>query len=287
VDLAYFLNVSPGWLETMKIPLLEGRDFRESDSYPQAAIVNETFARKFLQDEHPVGRWFEKSSDDGSRERMQVLGVARDAYYSSIRAMLPVVFVPMHQRDSKGQMTSIQEATFIVRTGSSNPLALGSVLREEVTRARAEFHVSNVRTQQELNEGQTIRERLLATLALFFAAVAWLLAGIGLYGVLIYSVIQRQREIGIRMALGAQAADIVRPVVAATLYAVALGSIAGLGAGLVLTRLIESLLYQAKASDASMVATPCVAIGLAVMSAVAPAVARALRTNPVSLLRAE
>jgi ABC-type antimicrobial peptide transport system permease subunit len=161
------------------------------------------------------------------------------------------------------------------------------MLREEVSRARPEFHVSNVRTQQELNEGQTIRERLLATLALFFAVVAWLLAGIGLYGVLIYSVIQRQREIGIRMALGAQAGDIVRPVVGATLYAVALGSILGLGAGLVSTRFIESLLYQAKSSDASMVAIPCLAMGLAVMMAVAPAVVRALRTNPVSLLRAE
>jgi ABC-type antimicrobial peptide transport system permease subunit len=218
---------------------------------------------------------------------MQVLGIARDAYYSSIRIMLPVVFVPLHDRESKGQMRPVTEATFIVRTASSNPLALGSVLREEVTRARAEFHVSNVRTQQELNEGQTIRERLLATLALFFAVVAWLLAGIGLYGVLIYSVIQRQREIGIRMALGAQAGDIVRPVVGATLYAVTVGSIAGLGAGLISTRFIESLLYQAKASDASMVAVPSVAMGLAVMMAVAPAVVRALRTNPVSLLRAE
>jgi ABC-type antimicrobial peptide transport system permease subunit len=218
---------------------------------------------------------------------MQVLGVVRDAYYSSIRTMLPVVFVPLHYRDPTGRMTSLSEGTFIVRTASSNPLALSSMLREEVSRARPEFHVSNVRTQQELNEGQTIRERLLATLALFFAVVAWLLAGIGLYGVLIYSVIQRQREIGIRMALGAQAGDIVRPVVGATLYAVALGSILGLGAGLVSTRFIESLLYQAKSSDASMVAIPCLAMGLAVMMAVAPAVVRALRTNPVSLLRAE
>ncbi len=287
VDLAYFLNVSPGWLETMKIPLLEGRDFRESDLYGQGAIVNETFARKFLQDEHPVGRSFEKASDDGSRERMTVLGVVRDAYYSSIRNMLPVVFVPLHHRDPTGQMTSLSEGTFIVRTASPNPVALSSQLRAEVARARPEFHVSNVRTQQELNEGQTIRERLLATLALFFAVVAWVLAGIGLYGVLIYSVIQRQREIGIRMALGAQPGDIIRPVVGATLYAVTLGSIAGLGAGLISTRFIESLLYQAKASDSSMVVTPCLAMGLAVIMAVAPAVVRALRTNPVSLLRAE
>jgi hypothetical protein len=99
VDLAYFLNVSPGWLETMKIPLVGGRDFRESDAYPDAAIVNEMFARKFLNGEHPLGRSFEKASDSGKRDRMLVVGVVRDAYYSSIRApMLPVVFVPFHRR---------------------------------------------------------------------------------------------------------------------------------------------------------------------------------------------
>jgi len=138
-----------------------------------------------------------------------------------------------------------------------------------------------------LNEAQTIRERLLATLAFFFAVVALLLAGIGLYGVLIYSVIQRQREIGIRMALGAQAGGIVRPVVGGIVYAVALGSIAGLGAGLASTRYLESLLYQVKATDSTMMATPCLAIWLAALMALAPAVVRALRVNPVTLLRSE
>jgi predicted permease len=286
-DLAYFLNVSPGFFETMKIPLLQGRDFRESDSYPQAAIVNETFARKFLQDEHPVGRSFEKASDDGTRQHMQVLGVARDAYYSSIQAMLPVVFVPLHSQDEKGQPGPLRDATFIVRTTSPDPLALGSLLRQEVTRARSEFRVSNILTQKELDDAQTIRERLLATLAFFFAIVALLLAGIGLYGVLTYSVIQRQREFGIRMALGAQAGDIVRPVVGAIFYAVTLGSIAGLALGVGSTRYLESLLYQMKAGNWSMTATPFLAICLSAMIAGAPAVVRALRTNPVTLLRAE
>jgi putative ABC transport system permease protein len=286
VDLAYFLNVSPGWLDTMKIPLLEGRDFRDGDAYP-AAIVNETFARTFLHDEHPVGRSFDKASDDGTLEHMPVLGVVRDAYYSNIRTMLPVVLVPLHHRDNKGQLRPLGEATFIVRTASSNPLALSSLLRQEVTRARFELRVSNVRTQKELNEAQTIRERLLAMLAFFFAVVALLLAGIGLYGVLVYSVIQRQHEIGIRLALGARAADIVRPVVGASVFAVTLGSIAGLALGLACTRYLESLLYQVKATDSSMIATPCLAIWLAAMMSVVPAVVRALRTNPVSLLRAE
>jgi predicted permease len=286
VDLAYFLNVSPGWLETMRIPLLEGRDFRESDSYPEAAIVNETFAREFLQDDHPVGRSFDKSSDNGTRERMQVVGVVRDAYYSSIRVMLPVVFVPL-RHDRNGQPATLSEATFIVRTTSTNSLALGSLLRQEVLRARPEFRVSTVRTQEELNQSQTIRERLLATLAFFFAVVALLLAGIGLYGVLSYSVVQRQREIGIRMALGAQTVNIIRPVMGAILYAVTLGSIVGAAAGLASARYLESLLYRLKASDFSMLAIPCFAIWLAAMIAAAPALARALRINPVALLRAE
>jgi putative ABC transport system permease protein len=287
VDLAYFLNVSPGWLDTMKIPLLQGRDFRESDSYPEAAIVNETFARKFLQDEHPVGRSFDKASDDATRVRMQVVGVVRDAYYSNIHTMLPVVFVPIHHRENNGQMRPLSEGTFIVRTTARNPAALGSLLRQEVSRARPEIRVSNIRTQVELNEAQTIRERLLATLAFFFAVVALLLAGIGLYGVLIYCVIQRQREIGIRMALGAQASDIVRPVVGTVVYAITLGSVVGLGLGLASTRYLESLLYQVKATDSSVMATPCLAVWLAAILALAPAVVRALRINPVALLRAE
>ncbi|HTZ56582.1 MAG TPA: ABC transporter permease [Acidobacteriaceae bacterium] len=287
VDLGYFLNVSPGFFETMRIPLLAGRDFRQSDGYPPAAIVNQTFAREFLKDNNPVGRSFDKASDDGSRERMQVVGVVADAYYSNIRTMLPVVFVPIHRPLSQTALRPMSEVTYIVRISSANPLSLASQLRQEVGRVRPELRVSNVQTQKELLDAQTIRERMLATLAMFFAVVAILLAGVGLYGVLFYSVVQRHREIGIRIALGARSGNVVRPIVSGISIALAFGTVTGLAFGVLSTRYIESLLYQVKASDPIQLAGPCLIIFLAAIFAAAPAVVRALYINPADLLRSE
>ena len=287
-DLAYFMNVSPGFLETMRIPLVSGRDLRESDTYPNAVIVNETFARKFLNDVNVVGRSVEKAGDDGTRERMQIVGVMRDADYRGPREpMLPVVFVPIHHELNNGAMMPETYETFIVRTDAENPLALASTLRQEMPHLCSEFRVSNVMTQKELNQAQTIRERLLATLAFFFGAVALLLAGIGLYGVLNYSVLQREREIGIRMALGAQVGDVARRVMAGISVAVIFGSVAGLAMGLGSVHYIESLLYGVKATDVVMLAVPCLTIFVAVVIAAVPAVLRAIRVDPVAMLRVE
>jgi predicted permease len=287
VDLAYFLNVSPGWLDTMKIPLLDGRDFRNSDAYPNVAIVNQTFAREFLHTENPVGQFFEKASDNGTRQHMQVIGLARDADYRSIREpMLPVAFVPLHSTDTEAPQ-QLDDATFIVRTSVANPLALASTLRQEVSRVRPQFHVSNIRTQKEIDDGQTVRERLLAMLAFFFGSVALLLAGIGLYGVLNYSLLQRERELGIRLALGARAVHIAREVTAGIFSAVLLGAGMGLGLGMLSTRWISSLLYQVKPSDPAMLALPCLIILMTASFAAVPAVLRALHIDPVAMLRAE
>jgi len=287
VTLSWFLNVGPGFFDTMRIPLLSGREFRESDGYPEAAIVNQTFAREFLHDANPVGRTFDKASDDGSFERMQVVGVVADAYYSNIRVMLPVVFVPLHHPVGATGLQPMGEVTYIVRTRSANPLSMASQLRQEVGRVRPELRVSNVETQKELLDAQTLRERMLATLAMFFAVVAILLAGVGLYGVLFYSVIQRRREIGIRIALGARPAHVVRPILSGIALALALGTAAGLTLGLVSTRSIESLLYQVKGSDPVQLAAPCLIVLLAAIMAAVPPIARALHINPVDLLRAE
>jgi putative ABC transport system permease protein len=175
----------------------------------------------------------------------------------------------------------------LVRTSSSNPRKLASILRPEVPRARSEFRVSRIRTQLEINQSHTVRERLLATLALFFAIVALLLAGVGLYGVLHYWVLQRQREIGIRIAVGAQARGIARLVTMDVFSMVLLGAAAGVGVGMVSVRFIESLFYQVKAADLQMLAPPSLAILAGAFLAAVPAVIRAVRIDPITMLRAE
>ncbi len=278
-DLVHFLNVSPGWLDAMKIALISGRDLRGGDTYPAAAIVNASFAQRYLGGSHPVGKWFERVDTEGKRMRLEVVGVVPDAHYQTLReAITPTVYVPFQSRS---------RSSFVIRTASQNPLAIASILRREVPRARPEFRVTSIRTQLEIDQAQTVRERLLAMLAFFFSAVALLLAGVGLYGVLDYGVLQRQREIGIRVAIGAQAADIARRVTAQVLGMVAVGAAVGLGLGMLSVRYLEALLYQVKATDAPILAAPVFAIIAAALLAAAPAVVRAVRIDPVAMLRAD
>jgi predicted permease len=287
-DLAYFLKVSPGWTGAMTIPFIGGRDFRASDTYPGVAIVNDTFAKRYFRGANPIGKTFEQVEDEGGHQRLQIVGVVRDARYRGMREPIPpVAYVPIYSIDTKGAARLIDRGTFIVRTSSANPLALASALRREIPRARPEFRVSNLRTQAEIDQALTVRERLLAMLALFFAVVALVLAGIGLYGVLDYSVLQRRREIGIRMAVGAQAGDIARRVTADVFRMVAVGAVAGLALGMATVRYIEALLYQVKPTDLAMLAWPSCAILAAALVAALPAVFHAVRIDPVKMLRAE
>jgi predicted permease len=281
--LAYFLSVSPGWADTMKIPFVEGADFRPDDTTPGQAIVNETFVKQYFNGLRPIGLAFAKGN-----LHFHVAGVVRDAPYSDMRgAIVPVAYVPFHGVNEKGAPQPVGSATFVVRTSAANPMALASILRREVPRARPEFRVSNIRTQQEIDDSHTVRERLLAMLALFFAMVALLLAGVGLYGVLDYSVLQRRREIGIRMAIGAPAADIARRVTADIFSVVLLGALAGLALGMATVRYIDALLYQVKPSGPGALAVPACTILAAAMLAAIPAVVRAVRIDPAAVLRAD
>jgi putative ABC transport system permease protein len=164
---------------------------------------------------------------------------------------------------------------------------LAATLRKEVASARPGFRAQNMRTQVELNQTDTVRERLLAMLATFFAAVALLLAGVGIYGVLDYSVVQRRREIGIRIAIGARYGAIVRRVGGEGFAMVLLGAIAGLAIGLASVRYVESLLFQVRLTDFSILALPALIIFSAAGLAALPAIVRATRTDPVKMLRSE
>jgi putative ABC transport system permease protein len=284
-----FVSVSPGWADVMRIPFLDGRDFRAADTNPNVAIVNEAFTKQYFGGENPIGKSFERVEPSSGRARILVVGFVRDAR-SRDRMRVPIrptAYIPFQSIDGKGAFQPKARGTFVVRTASANPLALASTLRKEVPRARSGFRVSNIRTQTELNQSATIRERLLAVLALFFAVVAQLLAGIGLYGVLDYGVLQRRREIGIRMAVGAQAGDIARRVTAEIFSWVLAGALAGLVLGMTSARYLASLLFQVKPTDAAMLGLPAIAIVAAALVAAVPAVIHAVRIDPVSMLRAD
>jgi predicted permease len=280
---AWDMNISPGWIGAMQIPLLGGRDLLPTDP-PGAVIVNEEFAKAFFDGQNPVGKTFQFTWQAMQGARFEIVGFVRNTRYRYLRqAMLPIAYTNF--RDDKGRMQL--SGTFVVRTSGANALALANVLRAEVSRAQPDFRVTSVQTQQGLIDAQTVRERLLAMLALFFAAVALLLAGVGLYGVLDYSAFQRRREIGIRMAVGARAGDITRRVtfdIAAWVFA---GSVAGLGMSLSSAHYIESLLYKVKATDLSALAAPALALLAAATLAALPPVIRAVRTDPVEVLRSE
>jgi putative ABC transport system permease protein len=259
-DVSNFLSVSPGWMETMRIPLLAGRDFRMGEVYPEVAIVNQAFAELFFRGENILGKSF--GTPEGTLAKHTIVGLVGNARYANMRgSMPPVAYVPFRSLPD-------QRITVIVRTVSRNPLALVPTLRQAISSAEPGMRLSNVHTQQELIDAQTIRERLLAMLALFFAVVALLLAGVGIYGVLDYSVFQRRREIGIRMAVGAQAAHIVRGVTFEILGWVLAGGVA-------------------KPTDVTALATPAGALlAAAILASLAPVV-RAVRIDPVYVLRSE
>ncbi|HXS93660.1 MAG TPA: ADOP family duplicated permease [Candidatus Limnocylindrales bacterium] len=283
--LTYFLNVSPRWRKTMRLKLVAGRDFRPDEATPGAALVNETFAREYFNGENPVGKSFLRGR---TTVPYRVVGLVADAPYRSIREpILPVAYVPFRQVDAAGAPGSYGHASFIVRTGGANPLAVAQTMRLEVTRARSDFRVSSIDTQEELIRAQTLRERLLATLAVFFGCVALLLAVIGLYGVLDYSVLQRRREIGIRLAIGAPASRIARTVTLEVFSMVVIGAVAGLALGFWSIRYVETLLYQVEATDVSMLALPSLILFGAAFLAAVPAAIRAVRIDPVAMLRAE
>jgi ABC-type antimicrobial peptide transport system permease subunit len=274
----------------MKIPLVSGRDFQPQDTAPGAAIVNETFVKTYFPGQDPIGRTFERGANQylGAAGEYKIVAVTPDVPYHDLReASRAVFYMPFDELDAKSAPKAVAFATFAIHTDAQDPLALANSLRQLIAQRHSGLRVSNITTQLDLVRDQTVRERLIAMLAAFFAGVALLLAGIGLYGVLNYGVQQRRREIGIRMAIGSTRADIVRIVTLDVFLMIALGGCAGVALGFGAARYVESLFYQVKATDADMLALPACAILVAALVATLPAVLRALSTDPTEILRAE
>jgi predicted permease len=285
----YFLAVSPHWLDTMKIQMIDGRDFRAEDFRPNAAIVNESFARQYFNGENPVGRTFE-TLHGSQLISNRIVGYVRDTRYRDMREPIrPVVFVPYQSRNQEGKIETSNWGTFIVRTSPNDPsgAALASILRREVPKARPELRVTNITTQSEIVRAHLIRERLLALLSGFFAIVALILAGVGLFGVIHYAMLQRRREIGIRMALGARSSDVARRVTAESFVMLSLGAIAGLAAGVATAKYIEPLLFGVRSSDPAMIVIPASILIATAIAAALPPVLQAVRIDPSQSLRIE
>jgi predicted permease len=279
-NLVYRNIVRPNFLETMEIPLVAGRDLGPQDDAraPYVVVVNQAFAQRYFPNENAVGKRFgfgPKKTDE-----IEIVGVVRDAKYSQLRdAPPPTVYRPYLQ-DTLGQMN------FEVRT-HGNPAAVVPAIRQAVGEVDNRLAIFDIRTQVEQVSALLTEERLFTTLLSFFGVLAQLLAFIGLYGVMAYSVAQRTHEIGIRMALGAQAHDILRMVVGQGMTLAIIGVGVGLGGAFYLTRLMAALLFGVKASDPLTYAgVTLILSAVALLACYIPA-RRATRVDPMEALRYE
>jgi len=275
-----FLEVSPNFFETMRIPLLGGRDFTGADAapeHPSAAVVNEAFARQYFGRLDVVGRTFQRFERQGTVPH-EIVGVVGNAKYNDLREPAPpTVYVPIRTLDG---------LTIQVRS-DRDAVAVASLVKAELARIHSDLHVTGVSLQSSLIANNLIRERLLALLSAFFGIVALLLAVIGLYGVLSYAVVQRTREIGIRMALGARPGGVVRLVFAEAAIATGIGLLVGLGVGLLAARVVATLLYEVTPADPFTAALTITVLGLAAVLAGLPPALRATHVDPVIALRYE
>lgn len=276
----WYLPVSPRFVETMRIGLAGGRDFEWRDAQPEtpsAVIVNQSFARRYFPGESPLGKRF--SRVDGSElVTQEIVGIARDAKYTSIRGTAPpTVYDPFRPAESASLQIRTQMA------GSS----LIALLREELPRVHPAFRMVDLTMQSALIDNTLTRDRALALLSAFFSVVVIVLVAVGLYGVLSYSVVQRTREIGIRLALGARPTEIAGMVVSEIGVVTALGLGLGLAGGIAASRFVIALLYEVKASDLWSIAGPLTCLLLAcALPALFPAL-RAARVDPMTALRHE
>jgi putative ABC transport system permease protein len=281
-----FHHVSPGFFENLRMPLLAGRGFAESDSDASlpVIVISQAMKRKVWPNESPLGKrmrfgrtdpgWFTVVGvvGDLNEQAMQQLEwPGPDVYFDAFQ--FPSAIMPVHN--------------FLVRAAAGRALALAPAVEREIRAVSPDLPPYDVETMEERLADFTAKGRFLVVLMTLFAALALVIAAVGLYGVLFYSVTQRTRELGIRVALGAQARDVANLVVGQAALLTAIGLVIGLAGALSLSRLFASLFYGVSATDlATFAETSLVLMGVAMAAAWFP-VRRAVRIPPTVALRAE
>jgi putative ABC transport system permease protein len=279
--------VTPGFLETLRVPVIRGRLLTEDDreSTPAVAVVDEEFVRRYWPRENPLGKRFTFGPPDGAvdtttREWIEVVGVVGHTAHEGLDAEARLqLYLPYRQIPQQFMSVAVRTA--------GDPARFVTRLRDAVHSADPELPISNVRTMDELIEQSVGQRRLSMMLLSLFSGIALVLASIGIYGVMSYSVTQRSRELGVRIALGAGRADVLRLVLRQGMSLALLGIAIGVGAALLLTRVIESQLYGVRASDPVTFVAVALLLGLTALAAnLVPAV-RAMRVDPAVVLRDE
>ena len=271
-------QISDGYFAVMQTPIIAGRDFsnRDTPGSPRVAIVNETFARKFFPGAAPIGQRYV----DG-RDTFEIVGVVRDSRQYFVREdTRPITYTAASQVAEPGSTIR-----FAIRAQTSM-----AAVTDAVRRTIADFSpTAGIRfaTMAEMTAQSITRERLLATLSGFFGVIALALAVVGVYGVVSYTAASRQREIGIRLALGARADDVVRAVMTRIAIIGGAGLVVGLVLAVSLTATAASFLYGVQPRDPRVFATIVMVIAVAALAAAVMPVRRALATDPVSVLKAE
>jgi putative ABC transport system permease protein len=272
--------VTPDYFNAMDIGLLKGRLFTDRDDAQSTpvTIVSETFARRMFPSDDPLGKRVRSWRDENKLR--EIIGVVRDVKYEGLdEAPSGLVYIP-HRQDSWGSLT------MVVRT-AGDPAAMTNAVRQAFRAVDKEAPISNLQTMQKVWTDSTARQRFGAWLLAAFAALALCLAGVGIYGVMSHSVAQRTQEIGVRMALGARGADVLKLILRRGLALTLPGIALGLASAFALTRLMKSLLFGVSATDPlTFVVIALLLTTVALVACWIPA-RRAAKVDPMVALRYE